>query len=238
MQIVMTLPLVFRGSLDLPKKQSIRNPALVMLKDVKTILLPTFLLAFLCFTAAQAAEAPRVGREAAARYFERRSPAQDVAPSDHYLALHIGSLLNGTAWDWGMKGRENDTGSMSAGLTYRLDEWNGSMDFDLRVDFNEYKVAGEKPLKMSLMPMILFPDAASRFPLYFGFGAGLGVFFKQIKDESPLAFDYQLVMGARFFNVFENVGFFLETGMKNHLLLSSSGQFNGVFLTAGAVFTF
>lgn len=210
-----------------------------MLKGVKTIL-PFFFVLFALLPAANASDSPRVGRDAAARYFERRTPAQDGNPSatDHYLALHVGSFMNGQSWEWGQKGRENDTGSMNAGLTYRLDEWNGSMDFDLRVDFLEYKVAGEKPLKMSLLPMILFPDAASRFPLYFGFGAGLGVFFKQIQDESSLSFDYQLVMGARFFNVFENVGFFVETGMKNHVQLTSSGQFNGVFLTGGAVFTF
>jgi hypothetical protein len=86
--------------------------------------------------------------------------------------------------------------------------------------------------------MIFFPDANSRFPLYFGGGAGLGVFFKQLENESALSFDYQLVAGARFFDLIDNFGLMIETGMKNHILLFSDGQFNGVFLTVGGVFNF
>lgn len=184
-----------------------------------------------------AEEAPRVGREAAAKYFQRSPSADTVGPNDHFLALHLGKFMGSQSWDWGPSGLE-DIGNTSIGVTYRVEEWANSMDLDIRVDFNEYSLGGEKPFKMSLMPLLTFPDAASRFPLYFGIGAGLGVFFKQLKEESPLAFDYQLIMGARFFNIIENTGFFVEAGLKNHLLLTSSGQFNGTFLTAGAVFTF
>lgn len=191
-----------------------------------------------------AAEAPKVGRAAAAKYFERRAPSAEKDDSsgggggDHYLQLHVGKFMNGQAWDWAQKGREDNAGSYSWGVTYRMYEWASSTDLSLRIDFNEYDVGGQKPQKMSLMPLLTFPDANSRFPLYFGAGAGVGIFFKQIPDKSPIALDYQLIMGARFFDVFNNCGFFLETGMKNSLLLTSSGQFNGVFLTGGAVFTF
>lgn len=197
--------------------------------------LMAFLLLFSCSGWAQQ---PQVGRDAAAKYFQKRAPSEWTGSTDHYLALHFGKFMSSQSWEWGQNGRQDNVGSGSVGVTYRLHEWNNSADFGVRIDFNEYDVAGEKPLKMSLMPVLAFPDASSRFPLYFGAGAGLGVFFKQHKDESPLSFDYQLFMGARFFNVVGNTGFFIETGMKNHLLLSSSGQFNGVFLTGGAVFTF
>lgn len=190
---------------------------------------------------ASAQDNPKVGREAAAKYFQQRGPAESsssVAPGDHYMALHVGRFMSSQSWEWAQSGREDNVGRGSYGVSYRLDEWNGSMDFGIRIDFNEYDIGGKKPLKMSMMPTIMFPDASSRFPLYFGGGAGLGVFFTQVEDESSLAFDYQLFMGARFFNIFENTGFFVEMGMKNHLLLTSTGQYNGVFLTGGAVFTF
>ncbi|MCB0369349.1 MAG: hypothetical protein KDD45_07815, partial [Bdellovibrionales bacterium] len=99
-------------------------------------------------------------------------------------------------------------------------------------------IVNEKPLKMSILPVLIFPEASSKFPLYFGVGAGLGVFFKQVQDESNVSFDYQLFMGARFFNVYGSTGFFIETGLKNHLHITSDGQFNGSYLAAGAVFTF
>lgn len=189
------------------------------------------------------AQQPEVGREAAARYFgasapSARNPAAQMGPEDHYLALHVGRFMGTEAWQWSGDGRTQDLGASSVGVTYRMYEWRNSMDLNIRIDFNEYRVAGEKPLKMTLMPLITFPDASARFPLYFGMGAGLGVFFRQVKDESPLALDIQLIMGARFFDIFENTGFFIESGLKNHLHLTTDGQFNGTFLTGGAVFTF
>jgi hypothetical protein len=200
-------------------------------------------------------EAPKVGRRAAAKYFEKREPSSqqedgyqsaDVGvssaggASDHYLAIHVGRMMDSQSYDWG-NGAQKDVGQFTAGITYRIGEWKNSMDLNLRLDFIEYKVDGEgeqRPLKLSLLPLITFPDASSKFPLYFGFGAGPGVFFRQTSGEASLSLDYQLIAGARFFDVFENAGFFIESGLKNHLQLWNSGQFNGTFLSAGAVFTF
>jgi hypothetical protein len=47
-----------------------------------------------------------------------------------------------------------------------------------------------------------------------------------------------LVAGARFLNVIDTMGFMIETGLKNHIHLLSDGQFNGVFVNVGTVFTF
>lgn len=204
---------------------------------------------------ARAEEAPRVGRRAAAKYFEKRGPAAEdgyqsaeigergggsSGPSDHYLAVHVGRMMNSQSYEWG-SGNQSDVGELTAGVTYRIGEWKNSMDLNLRMDFIEYKVSGngeQKPLKLSILPLVTFPDASSKFPLYFGFGAGPGIFFRQTEGEASLSIDYQLIAGARFFDIFENAGFFIESGLKNHLQLWNSGQFNGTFLSAGAVFTF
>lgn len=185
------------------------------------------------------ANAQEVGREAAGKYFSTgaRAPAA-ISDEDHYLAIHAGQFMEATSWEWGQHERAEKTGSYSVGVTYRMEKFTTQMDLNLRVEVNEYNVVSDKPFKLSVMPVITFPDAASKFPLYFGAGLGGGVFFRQIKDESFLSLDYQLLMGARFFDIYENAGFFIETGLKNHLLLTTSGQFNGVFLSAGAVFTF
>jgi hypothetical protein len=217
------------------------------MKSIVTTLV--FLLAFHSF--AQADEAPRVGRGAAAKYFEKRDPdaaeekgqsAEVVAgPSDHYLALHLGKMMSSTAYEWGTQSKQTDVGDFTAGLTYRVGEWRNSMDLNIRLDFIQYSLVADgetKPLKLSILPLITFPDATSKFPLYFGFGIGPGVFFRQSEGEATLSLDYQLIAGARFFDVVDNAGFFIETGLKNHLQLWNSGQFNGTFLSAGAVFTF
>lgn len=186
---------------------------------------------------------PVVGRDAAARYFQKRDVSAEGhnslgGASDHYLALYYGRLMSSQSYDWGVHGAEEDVGKNNFGLTYRVGEWVNSMDLNLRVDYTDYELSGEKPSKLSFLPLITFPDATSRFPLYFGMGVGLGVFLKQINSKSAISLDYQLVAGARFFNVFENTGFFIEAGLKNHIFLLSSGQYNGTFLAGGLVFTF
>lgn len=187
---------------------------------------------------------PRVGRAAAAKYFQKNGEEEGGAgskiqgASDHYLALSVGNYVSSQSYDWGQHGQQNGVGGMGVDVTYRVGEWYKSMDLNLRIGYNQYDVGGEDASKLSFMPMITFPDAGSRFPLYFGAGAGLGVFLKQANGKSPLSLDYQLVVGARFFDIFENTGFFIEAGLKNHLLITSSGQLNGTFLAGGLVFTF
>lgn len=195
----------------------------------------------LMFASAAFAQAPVVGRDAAARYFQKDSSQSSslAGPNDHYLALHVGRYMDSQSYDWGQNGKEDGSGKNTYGVTYRIGEWYNSMDLALRLDYGEYALANdERPTKLSFMPLITFPDATSRFPLYFGAGVGLGVFFKQASAKSALSLDYQLVAGARFFNIFENTGFFIEAGLKNHLLILSSGQLNGTFLATGLVFTF
>jgi hypothetical protein len=195
----------------------------------------------------QKAQKPRTGKKAAVKYFKGKGkkpgPAKKqrwLAGTDaaHYLGLHLGHFIDSDAYAWGEEDRTNGAGKLTIGVTYRLGEWINSMDLLFRGDFNSYSLKEDKAIKFSLLPMVTFPDARSKFPLYFGGGLGVGIFFKQLSEESSLSFDYQLVAGARFFDVFQTTGFTLEFGMKNHVHLLSDGQFNGVYVAVGTVFTF
>lgn len=184
----------------------------------------------------------RVGTKAAAKYFEKAPSAG--GDRDHFLALHLGMFIDSDAYSWGVDHNDRnydhaeDPGKLNIGVTYRMGEWTDTMDLNLRADFQTFDLGKDKPFKLSIIPLITFPDSNSQFPLYFGAGVGPGIFFKQTRQESALSLDYQLIAGARIFDMIENTGFFLEFGLKNHLLLLSDGQFNGVFLATGAVFTF
>lgn len=185
-------------------------------------------------------DSAKTGRQKAQEYFQAdadKSTAPAVSSGDHYLAIHIGQFMQSETWLWGQKDKQIDTGKSNFGVTYRFDEW-GQTDLDVRFELSEYNVVEKKPLKFSILPLIVFPEAGSQFPLYFGAGAGLGVFFKQVEQESSLSFDYQIFMGARFFNIYGSSGFFVETGLKNHVHLLSDGQFNGTYFSLGALFTF
>lgn len=152
--------------------------------------------------------------------------------------LHLGTYQDSTSWLWKGSDKRSGVGTGTYGLTYFIDEYGQSMDFNLRLDFNEYKLDDVRPFKMSILPMLTFPKFEARFPLYFGIGGGLGIFFRQVEEESNLSFDYQLVLGVRFLDVINSVGFFMEYGMKNHVQLLSDGQMNGNAITAGAAFAF
>jgi len=187
---------------------------------------------------------PATGKEAAGEYFKARKVdsgvrgvANDGGATPRYLAVHVGSFFTSQAYKWG-EGDQDDPGKLNFGVTYRMGEWVNSMDLAFRFDYTNYEFDEGNARKLSFGGILTFPDANSRFPLYFGGGIGAGFFIKNIRKESALALDYQLIAGARFLDVFENVGFMVETGLKNHVHLLSDGQFNGVFINVGSVFAF
>lgn len=197
--------------------------------------------------------APRVGRAAASKYMSPKRPDEAQAepsetdtsrrvasagPSDHYLAIHAGWFVTDNAYRWGAVDNQQNVGKYNLGLTYRMGEWVNSMDLLFRFDVARMNLAEGGVTKFSLLPLVTFPDASSRFPLYFGAGVGLGVFGTQIAGESAISLDYQLLAGARFFNLWDSTGVFVEAGIKNHIFLLSDGQFNGTFIATGLVFTF
>ncbi len=191
----------------------------------------------------ETAPPPATGKQKASEYFKGRSrpdtrrPSNDGGATPRYLAIHVGSFFTSQAYKWG-DGDQDDIGKLNAGVTYRLGEWVNSMDFAFRFDYTNYQLDEGNARKLGLGVIVTFPDSNSRFPLYFGGGIGAGIFIKQLNEEGPLALDYQLIAGARFLDVIENVGFMVETGLKNHLHLTSDGQFNGVYLNVGTVFAF
>lgn len=176
----------------------------------------------------------------AQKYFQKKKDPADntVSPNEHYLAIHLGGFLGADAYQWGATPHVSNAGRLQGGLTYRMGELGRLADWALRADFIGYQLPEGTALNLSVLPMILFPDAASTFPVYFGVGIGPGVFLSQITNESTLSLNYELVGGVRFFNVIGNTGFFLETGLKNEIHLLSDGQFNGFFLSLGALFVF
>jgi hypothetical protein len=182
--------------------------------------------------------------EAKARKFFRKPAAAQKAVSkssadgDHYLALHLGTFFNTDSYQWGQNPHTTNTGKIMAGLSYRMGTLGALADWLIRADFMSYSLPESTALQLGLIPMITIPDSSSQFPLYFGVGAGPGIFFTQVPGESSLSFDYQLVGGVRLFSVFDQTGFFLESGLKNHILLLTDGQFNGFFLATGAIFSF
>lgn len=210
-------------------------------------------LSFLFGVQMSYAEAPRVGKKAAARYFQSEtqpsaesqiptnrasSNIEGLSPEDHFLTFGFSNYVSSDTYRWSPNGQENQVGKWGLDMMYRIGKFSNTIDQALRVSYNEYDVNSFRASKMSFLYALTLPDAGSQFPLYFGAAAGGGVFLKQVPDKSPLSLDYQMYLGLRLFNVMDTAGFYVEGGLKNHLLLTSDGQLNGTFISAGAVFTF
>lgn len=219
-----------------------------MLRDMNklNIILLTFSI-LISASFAQAAGAPLVGRKAAAKYFQAQgdtsyeprypSSIEALTAEDHFMAVGLSTYTSSKAYNWGVN-REDDVAKTGLDVSYRLTQDYELFDEIIRLNFNTYEVAAQKAQKMSFLYGMTFPDATSKFPLYFGFAVGPGIFFKQLDGESTVSLDYHMFLGLRLFNLFEKTGFFVEGGIKNHLHLTSDGQLNGTYVSAGAIFTF
>ena len=153
------------------------------------------------------------------------------------LQLHWGQYVSSEAYSWGDQSPVDQAGAATYGITYLLNEWHG-LDFNVRADFSEYAVQSSRAQKLSLLPLLTFPRVETRFPLYFGAGLGGGVFLSQLTNKSVLALDYQLVLGARFLELYGSLGTFVEVAMKNSFFVLSTGQFIGSSLATGLMFNF
>lgn len=180
---------------------------------------------------------PRVGRAAAAKYFNRAPATSTASSGEDVLWLHFGRGSSSQAYNWGEKGKVEGVATNTYGLSYLMGDWL-AMDGVLRADFNEFEVAGVRTMKMSLLPTLVLPRASTRFPIYFGLGAGLGIFFQQVENKSQISFDYQLFTGLRLMDLAPGFGGFVEFGMKNHVHVLSEGQLNGTYLSLGPIFNF
>jgi hypothetical protein len=198
--------------------------------------------------------ATQVGPAAAEKYFKKkkdREPADDgnsdgqtsgsvSSPhyGDHSLSLGIGGFLAGDTYSWGSTPHNTGAGRMNAEMTYRMGAVSALADWSLRVDYLGYGLPEGNAAELAFSPVLMIPEATSKFPVYFGIGAGPGVFVQQVSQQSSICLNYQIFGGLRFYDVLENTGFFMEAGLKNNFLLTSLGQFNGTYLATGAVFTF
>ena len=206
------------------------------LKYLRLVLLfLTFIISNFAF-----ADQPEVGKKAAQKYFTPEA-AHETSPNapigDNVLMLHIGQYMDSQAYNWGPNPAQQGAGGANYGVTYLLDQWHG-MDVNFRGDFSEYSLSGNRAVKLSLMPLLIFPRAETKFPLYFGIGAGGGIFLQQLSNASNISFDYELVMGLRFMELAHSTGLFVEFGMKNDVFILSQGQFNGTVLDGGIIFDF
>lgn len=185
--------------------------------------------------------APDTGKEAAAKYFSPRPSNERINAKNsagttyayaRQIGLSAGTFFQGKSYQW--LGDEVDGWAMQ--LDYRGPAEPG--DFigqGFRLGFQKFQSMDVDLSKISLLWSLTFPARVS-FPVYIGANLGPGFFLRQIEDESWLTLDYQAYLGLRLNS--SHSQFFIESGMKNHLLVLSNGQFSGWFVASGVAYKF
>lgn len=196
-----------------------------------------FFILFLAFSSPLSA-APTVGKGAAMKYFKPQSSSskerlpRGVQTYTRQLALSAGTYFKGKSYEW----LGEDVGGWSLQLDYRK---KGTADSffskSYQVELQRYQFSEAELSKFSFLWSLIFPRSLS-FPVYVGVGLGPGVFLSQLQNESWLSLDYKAFLGFRLSD--DHSQFFVEGGVKNHLLVLSSGQFTGWFVSSGVAYRF
>ena len=116
----------------------------------------------------------------------------------------------------GSTSHNTGAGRMTAEMTYRMGALSALADWSLRVDYLGYGLPDGNAAELAFSPVLMIPEATSKFPVYFGIGAGPGIFVQQVSQQSSICMNYQIFGGLRFYDVLENTGFFVEAGLKNN----------------------
>lgn len=170
------------------------------------------------------------------RYGLRDVDSEDQS-GHRILQFQLGSAIRSSGTLWGAPSWSG-RGQFRASVSYGFDGWRG-FDQEMRIDYQEYRFPGTtQPRKWSLSSIFVFPRSIHYFPLYFGLGGGLALFFNQLPGESELGLDYQLLIGLRFYRLWGSVGVAIEFNQNGHLFLLSDGQAHQSSLMFGLVADF
>lgn len=169
---------------------------------------------------------------------DRPADATSNSEGNRYLMAGIGTFLNDREWSWGAA-HQDGVGSFRFDLTYRINEWEKTTDLWFRLQYLSYNLTGGTAGQLSMLPIITFPTTRSAYPMYVGVGLGPGFFLKQISKAGYLALNYAALTGVRFPDLFgRNHGLYMEVGYQGLMNLMSVGQQQGVYVSAGGIFTF
>ena len=176
------------------------------------------------------------GKEAADEYILKRTNKL-TNPDGRFIGLMAGHSLTSSAYNWGDKqcsDKCKGVGRLQTGLIYgtRLN-WK-SVDLLWRSTVHFFNLKDEyEPMSFSVKPTLVFPEFRSQIPVYFGVGAGIGMFIKQAFETSAISIDLDMFAGFRWSNLLGPIGFFAEFGLQSKIFLLHRGRFNSGYAAAG-----
>lgn len=112
-------------------------------------------------------------------------------------------------------------------------------DISLQASVFSSKMEKQKKVLLEVSPRISIPEIQTVFPVYIGFGAGLGFYPHHIIQKIPsLSASSQFFAGLRLFDLYHNLGFYTELNLRLHYPFSELEIYLEVLGHFGLIFRF
>jgi len=112
-------------------------------------------------------------------------------------------------------------------------------DINLQASVFSSKMAKQKKVLLEISPRISVPEVQTAFPIYVGFGAGLGFYPRHIVQKIPsLSVSSQFFAGLRLFDLYHNLGFYTELDLRLHYPFSELEIYLELLGHFGLIFRF
>ena len=133
----------------------------------------------------------------------------------------------------------NPFSSFVLGFNRALGKIHNFGDANLQVSVFSSKMAKQKTVLLEVAPRISIPEIQSAFPIYVGFGAGLGFYPYHIVRKIPfLSVSSQFFTGLRLFDLYHNLGFYMELNLRLHYPFSELEIYLEILGHLGLIFRF
>ena len=126
-------------------------------------------------------------------------------------------------------------------LSYRqkLKEIFSAGDISLQLSLGSAFLEQQRATYIEISSQISIPAQRITFPMYFGGGLGMGMYpYYVLRSKPSLFLSSEIFAGIQFFDVYENLGFYMETSFRYSLPLKELNVYLETLVKAGIIFRF
>ena len=169
-------------------------------------------------------------------YFsKRKSNIESYQGAPRHLKLYLGASVYGET-----ETRKFDPlFSRALGFSQRIKEFPARGDLNLRVELQSLRLLSHRTELISIVPVFIFPDVRSGFPVYVGAGGGMSLLpLHLVRRQPALSLTGQIFAGLRLVDWYKNAGLSGEMSLKTHLPFYDRELYMEIFITLGFLFSF
>ena len=190
------------------------------------------------FTAAGAVEERKSGGALSRFAFWKNDSSDSRRFAPRNMILYAGpSIYSAAGGRKSYKSRAFQSFSVGFSQTLKSAPYVGGLL--LKTEIQHLQLKSERATQLNITPAFRLPEAESGFPVYVGFGPGLGFYpFRLIQGEAWLSLNTMFLLGLTLPDIYENIGLNGEISLNIHCPLKEKKLYMETLFTMGLVFSF